>query len=46
MKVDQVRKEISYRFAERSKIAWALYEKEFAKKCEQYAPKYSKKDSE
>ena len=45
MKVEDVRRDLSKLFAERSKIAWALYERDVAPRVNNYAPKYFKKDS-
>ena len=48
MSIENVRKNITLKFAERSKIAWTLYERDFGGKPnnQQYAPKYFKKDNE
>ena len=48
MNIDLLKKEINCNFVERSKIAWSLFERDYAGKssCEQYAPKYYKRDSE
>jgi hypothetical protein len=48
MKIEHLRKDLATKFVERSKIAWALYERDFASKASfvQFVPKYYKKDSE
>lgn len=48
MAIENVRKDITFKFAERSKIAWTIYERDFGGRAtnQQYAPKYYKKDNE
>lgn len=48
MKVEDIKRDLSSKFAERSKIAWAIYDKDYAGKSssEMFIPKYYKKDSE
>lgn len=46
MRVEDLRKEMSAKFAERSKIAWALYENMNKSYGGQFVPKYFKRDSE
>ena len=47
MRVEDIKKNLAAYFAERSKIAWALYERDVAPRAntQLYAPKYFKKDS-
>jgi len=45
MKVEDVRRDISTKFAERSKIAWAMYDRDWSSN-KIYMPKYYQKETQ